>query len=164
MCGLGERDRRPIDPPPIVQLLVSDDEGHPVAEALRDSNYVVHASVRARDAFAQDSLLVCLSQLYSFDGATDVTICETANEEPVRALVGSLVASSYYLKDIDGKRGAFFVFGDLSARHEGVYRLKLTLFHFGSYDALCLPFAADAYTAFCNADLAARRRRLWPPQ
>ncbi|CAG8439620.1 6480_t:CDS:2 [Diversispora eburnea] len=27
MCGFGEKDRRPIDPPPIVQLVVNDDKG-----------------------------------------------------------------------------------------------------------------------------------------
>uniref|UniRef100_A0A1D1XQ09 Velvet domain-containing protein n=1 Tax=Anthurium amnicola TaxID=1678845 RepID=A0A1D1XQ09_9ARAE len=29
MCGFGEKDRRPIDPPPIVQLVVTDEKGNP---------------------------------------------------------------------------------------------------------------------------------------
>lgn len=27
MCGFGEKDRRPIDPPPIVKLIVQQEQG-----------------------------------------------------------------------------------------------------------------------------------------
>lgn len=30
MCGFGEKDRRPIDPPPIIQLIVRDGHDTPV--------------------------------------------------------------------------------------------------------------------------------------
>jgi hypothetical protein len=32
MCGFGDKDRRPIDPPPVVRLLVSTADGTPVPE------------------------------------------------------------------------------------------------------------------------------------
>ncbi|KAJ1953513.1 hypothetical protein IWQ62_005974, partial [Dispira parvispora] len=43
-------------------------------------------------------------------------------------LSGSLVSSVHNLRDINGKRGAFFVFPDLSIRLEGTYRLKFHLY------------------------------------
>lgn len=37
MCGFGEKDRRPIDPPPIVKLIVQQEQG-PV-----DVQYVIYS-------------------------------------------------------------------------------------------------------------------------
>ncbi|KAI7862696.1 velvet factor [Spinellus fusiger] len=44
------------------------------------------------------------------------------------ALSGQAVSSLYKLKDIDNNDGGFFIFGDLSVKVEGRYRLKFTLF------------------------------------
>lgn len=32
MCGFGDKDRRPIDPPPVVRLIVTSTDGTPVSE------------------------------------------------------------------------------------------------------------------------------------
>ncbi|KAF9923461.1 hypothetical protein FBU30_006498 [Linnemannia zychae] len=45
-----------------------------------------------------------------------------------RALAGTVVSSLNRLKDVDNSDGGFFVFGDISARIEGRFRLRFTLF------------------------------------
>ncbi|KAI8095678.1 velvet factor-domain-containing protein [Thamnidium elegans] len=109
MCGVGEKaDRRPIDPPPIVQLKVIDSK-LPLTEKnyLQNPYYFMYASLMAADLDEELHLLR--------DGKT-------------RSTTGSVVSSLYHLKDIDNTDAGFFVFPDLSVRMEGSYRLKLSLF------------------------------------
>ena len=77
-------------------------------------------------------------------------------------LAGTLVSSLHRLKDIDntGKLvwglpcksgvteltltdGGFFVFGDLSIKIEGEFRLRFSLFEMKKYDALLLPLGIE---------------------
>lgn len=44
------------------------------------------------------------------------------------ALAGTLVSSLHRLKDTDNQDGAFFVFGDLSVKLEGTFRLQFNLY------------------------------------
>jgi hypothetical protein len=48
--------------------------------------------------------------------------------EVKNALAGSLVSSLHKLKDTDNSDGGFFVFGDLSVKLEGFFKLQFTLF------------------------------------
>ncbi|KAI9314582.1 velvet factor-domain-containing protein [Dichotomocladium elegans] len=43
-------------------------------------------------------------------------------------MAGSVVQSLHKLKDVDDKDGGFFIFADISVRHEGHFKLKFTLF------------------------------------
>lgn len=43
-------------------------------------------------------------------------------------LHGTTVSSLYRLRDIDNKDGGFFVFGDLSVKKDGVFKLQFNLF------------------------------------
>ena len=45
-----------------------------------------------------------------------------------QALAGTVVSSLHRLKDLDNKEGAFFVFGDVSIKVEGTYRLQFDLY------------------------------------
>jgi len=45
MCGFGEKDRRPIDSPPIIQLIITDKQGNSMKESLENGHFVMHASV-----------------------------------------------------------------------------------------------------------------------
>ncbi|KAI9591322.1 velvet factor [Syncephalis fuscata] len=113
MCGVGEKaDRRPIDPPPILQLRVvnhsQNSEDHTKTTSfLQNPYYFVYASLVSPESGQELHLLR--------DGRT-------------RATTGSVVSSLYHLKDIDNTDGGFFVFPDLSVRTEGSYRLKFSLF------------------------------------
>ncbi|CAG8489399.1 7882_t:CDS:2 [Dentiscutata erythropus] len=110
MCGIGEKaDRRPIDPPPIIQLKVHDDSLPPAEKNsfLQNPYFFMYASLVAPDTNEELHLLR--------DGKT-------------RSTTGSVVSSLYHLKDVDNSDAGFFVFPDLSVRMEGTYRLKLSLF------------------------------------
>ncbi|KAJ5349604.1 Velvet factor [Penicillium brevicompactum] len=98
------KKRKPIDPPPIVQLKVRE-EGTYLAQHYLQSPYY----------------FLCCS-LY------DPTEDRPVPVAPSTALAGTLVSSLHRLKDTDNSDGGFFVFGDLSVKLEGEFRLKFTLF------------------------------------
>lgn len=50
------------------------------------------------------------------------------DELPSNYLVGSLASSVHRLRDTDNAEGGFFVFGDLSVKREGRFRLLFTLY------------------------------------
>ncbi|KAJ3114594.1 hypothetical protein HDU96_001896 [Phlyctochytrium bullatum] len=45
-----------------------------------------------------------------------------------QVIMGSLVSCCHILTDIDGEKGAFFIFSDLAVRASGAFRLKFDLF------------------------------------
>ncbi|OOQ90551.1 developmental regulator VosA [Penicillium brasilianum] len=104
VAGGKEKERKPIDPPPIVQLRVRE-EGSYLAQHYLQSPYY----------------FMCCS-LY------DATEDRPVPVAPSTALAGTLVSSLHRLKDVDNSDGGFFVFGDLSVKIEGEFRLKFTLF------------------------------------
>ena len=122
MCGFGEKDRRPIDPPPIVEL-------HELNGPL---------STRERE------LLVLQCTLWNEEGTQERgTIREviggtaglgTAEELPIQVeqkhaknMMGENFANVGQYEDEHGNQALFFIFPDLSIRAEGRYRLKMDL-------------------------------------
>ncbi|KAF2171714.1 hypothetical protein M409DRAFT_63324 [Zasmidium cellare ATCC 36951] len=108
-CGFGERDRRVVDPPPIIELKITDRSGMPEQDPT--------------------AMLALNCTLLSPDGHDDETELPPAHPDmpSTRRLMGTLVASSYQAKDENGIAGTFFVFPDLSCRSPGKYRLKFKL-------------------------------------
>ncbi|CAG8528944.1 8816_t:CDS:2 [Acaulospora morrowiae] len=102
LCSSKERDRRPVDPPPIIQLKV---EG---------------SSEEAQN-FLQSPYYFMCANLMHHSGNSDLAISS-------QCLAGTVVSSLHKLKDIDNTDGGFFVFGDISVRVEGRYRLRFSLF------------------------------------
>ena len=115
MCGYGEKvDRRPIDPPPVVQLFISP---HSVQSQMND--------VIVEQDYASNPNLFVSATLCDVDTNEELNILKDGK---TRSLTGSTVSSLFKLRDESGEIGAFFVFYDLSVRMEGVYRLKFSLF------------------------------------
>ncbi|PIG89634.1 nuclear division Rft1 protein [Aspergillus arachidicola] len=104
VAGVKEKDRKPVDPQPIVQFQVIE-EGNYLAQHYLQSPYY----------------FMCCSLL---DPLNDVPV----PVPPSTPLTGTLVSSLHRLKDEDNSEGGFFVFGDLSVKIEGIFRLKFTLF------------------------------------
>jgi hypothetical protein len=105
MCGFGEKvDRRPVDPPPIIQLFFQRQAQPEEPPFVYNPNFFLYASLIGSDTEEEFHLLR--------DGKT-------------RSTAGSIVSSLFRLKDTEGREGAFFVFPDLSVRREGSYRLKV---------------------------------------
>ncbi|CDS09525.1 hypothetical protein LRAMOSA10885 [Lichtheimia ramosa] len=106
-----ERDRRAIDPPPIVQIQLQNATPAETLQFLQSPNYFMCAN---------------LAHPYNDDEIY------TPNHN---ALCGQTVSSMYRLKDIDNLDGGFFILGDLSVKVQGQFRLKLTLFEITSSGA-----------------------------
>ncbi|KAK7416395.1 hypothetical protein QQX98_005211 [Neonectria punicea] len=109
-CGFGERDRRVIDPPPIVQLHITSSvlTKEEVAKRLRYPHYIMTCSI------------------YDHSGTRDAAFMPEEYRQQ-RRLMGSLVGAPFVGKDEFGKEGCFFCFPDLSCRTPGAFRLKFSL-------------------------------------
>ncbi|KAF9935732.1 hypothetical protein BGZ67_003149 [Mortierella alpina] len=105
VCGARERDRRPIDPPPIVQLTLTEP-----------------STDRNKDFLQSPYLFMCCNLVHAEDPQGEIVA------PAHRALAGTVVSSLNRLKDVDNSDGGFFVFGDMSVRMEGRFRLRFTLF------------------------------------
>ncbi|KAG2235412.1 hypothetical protein INT48_005762 [Thamnidium elegans] len=108
MCGIGERvDRRPIDPPPVVQIKMNSSNDDRLS-TLSSYLFLIAVLVPAEGAEDQEQLNILLHS---------------------KLTVGRTVSSLYILRDLDGSDSAFFVFSDISVRAEGNYRLRMCLFN-----------------------------------
>lgn len=121
-CGFGERDRRVVDPPPVIELQLEAQSGQIVGdvEELNLAQYVVHAT------------------LFNEDGTEDVGTFLQQPRTAARRLVGSLAATPAVAADEFGHRGAYFTFADLSCREPGSYRMRFTLVQVGGSSAQIL--------------------------
>ncbi|ORX52007.1 hypothetical protein DM01DRAFT_1384258 [Hesseltinella vesiculosa] len=100
MCLINERDRRPIEPPPIIQ-------------------------VHWLECSSDDTTLQCpyyfmVANLVSAEGNELLSTDDY--------LAGTSVSSMHRLRDVDDTDGGFFVFGDLFCKRQGQYRLQFSLF------------------------------------
>ncbi|KAI7872133.1 velvet factor-domain-containing protein [Spinellus fusiger] len=103
MSILNERDRRPIEPPPILQLNWLDCSEEETKKYLQSPFYFMVVNLMK----ANDTNEPLASHQY---------------------LSGSTVSSLHRLRDVDNTDGGFFVFGDLAVKKEGHYRLHFSLF------------------------------------
>lgn len=106
-CGLGDKDRRVIDPPPIVALSVEGPKlsSSDVDKYMRYPMYMVSVSI------------------YNETGVQDLSVMSEEYRHQ-RRLMGTPVTTAFFAKDEFNKDGCFFPFADLSCRTPGVYRLQ----------------------------------------
>ncbi|KAH7170466.1 velvet factor-domain-containing protein [Dactylonectria macrodidyma] len=109
-CGFGERDRRVIDPPPIIQLTITSSKLSKVElnKRLRYPHYIMTCSI------------------YDESGTQDAAFMPEEYRQQ-RRLMGSLVGAPFVGKDEFNMEGCFFCFPDLSCRTPGTFRLKFSL-------------------------------------
>ncbi|KAF2732103.1 hypothetical protein EJ04DRAFT_566286 [Polyplosphaeria fusca] len=146
-CGFGERDRRVIDPPPIIQLLVTDPKtGRAEEEELRYSLNVVHCT------------------LWNAEGTNEETALIQPDRRTTRRLMGQLVASPSVAKDEHDVEGCFFCFPDLSCRTHGRYRLRFVLMridpmnlHVGGFSPILTEVLSDVFTVYTAKDFPGMR-------
>ncbi|KAI8599993.1 velvet factor [Dissophora ornata] len=149
MCGVGEKaDRRPIDPPPIVQLIVKTPPSSGANKSgftsyLQNPYYFMHASLVEKDS-PQDVLLIK-------DTRSKEDMNTIFKDNRTKATTGSSVSSLYPLKDFEdsGTESGFFVFPDLSVRMEGTYRLKFSLYEMVGRDVhFCAHVISDPLVVY----------------
>lgn len=129
-CGSGQKansDRRPVDPPPVVELRII--EGHSV-DTGRDITFEYDAHF-----FLFASLEHCR------------TIAQPRNAPAVNPpiLTGVPASGMAYLDR--PKEAGYFIFPDLSVRHEGIYVLNFSLFESTRHQA-----DLDSTDAECGVD------------
>jgi len=98
--------------------------------------------------FLQNPYLIMSCQLIKANDDDKDTSGPVSN-----ALLGTIVSSLYSLKDTDNSVGGFFVFGDLSVKCEGTYRLEFTLFELKMPDKWCWYLASvrsDPFTVYAQ--------------
>ncbi|KAJ3181488.1 hypothetical protein HDU87_001097 [Geranomyces variabilis] len=109
--GVNEKtgDRRPLDPPPVVQLTLHNKRtGKTSNDVLHNPFYLCYASLRHPDR--------------------DEDVVRTSAEDGRPVLMGQLVTSMARLKDTDNVDGAFFPFCNLVVTLEGRFRIMFTVF------------------------------------
>jgi len=146
-CGFGERDRRVIDPPPIIQLEVFDPKSGTVhLDELRYSLHIVHCT------------------LWNAEGTSEETALIQPDRRTTRRLMGQLVASPSVAKDEHDVEGCFFCFPDLSCRTHGRYRLRFVLMridpanlHVGGFSPILTEVLSDVFTVYTAKDFPGMR-------
>ncbi|KAI8866994.1 hypothetical protein GQ42DRAFT_110201, partial [Ramicandelaber brevisporus] len=123
MCGFGEKDRRPIDPPPVIQLKIVNGKDGTEIEPPYITSLVVHASIWS--TAGEDVGLV--AQPTATPRPVEITHEEASSHQFHRNLIGYTISSAYRLKNHNDELGTFFVFPDISVRAEGAFKLKFVL-------------------------------------
>ncbi|ORZ23478.1 velvet factor-domain-containing protein [Absidia repens] len=120
LCSFKEKvDRRPLDPPPIVQLLTDKSN-------IQYPYFFLYAT------------------LVTETGDKDLTFLDNA-----RTTAGTTVQSLHRLRDRNNEDGAFFIFADVSIRMEGFFRLRFTLFEIIESYATCrCSVLSDAFQVY----------------
>ena len=162
-CGFGERDRRVIDPPPIVQLSLKD---------LDPTSSTDLAELRWPFNIVHCALLSVPTQSSVYTSTSDVTAVADPNQSNrmSRRLMGTLVASPFVgtdpeapgSSDENARLGCFFVFPDLSCRQNGLYRLRFTLMKIqnmpeGGQGSIAGSVDSDVFEVFSAKDFPGMR-------
>ncbi|RIB28188.1 velvet factor-domain-containing protein [Gigaspora rosea] len=146
MCGFGDKDRRTIDPPPIIKLIVTTTDGTPVPESSIDySMMIVHAGLWSKDCKEERGLVVNPTSIFTKSANSNSTVMSVNAPLNTRNLMGHCTSSAYVLNNHVGQKGVYFIFQDLSVRTEGTFTLK-----FSSPDELTNArgnVAAEVYSA-----------------
>lgn len=154
---MGERDRRVVDPPPVVQLsLVGFDPSSPAdVDALRTPFNAVHCTLVDSSG----------AEVSSVPDPHDPT-------RNSRRIMGNNVASPFVGTDPaapasnvkDANIGCFFIFPDLSCRQTGLYRLRFTLVNLtaglgqqGSTSAVAGMVESNVFEVFSAKDFPGMR-------
>ena len=127
-CGLGERDRRVVDPPPILQLkILGYDPSSPHdREILRAPFNIVNCL-----------LIAVPNRNAPLSIGQDVSQIHDPNDpsKALRRFMGQTVVSPFFGEDIEAplslpreaRIATYYIFSDLSCRQNGLYRLKFVL-------------------------------------
>ena len=122
MCGFGEKDRRPIDPPPVVEL--TELKGPSSPDDLK--SLILQTTIYNEEGTEHRGIIrTTIGATAGLGSAEELPV--QPEEKHARVLMGNHFGSFQDLEDENGKRGLFVMFPDLSIRVEGRYRLKFDL-------------------------------------
>ncbi|CAP98467.1 Pc22g11790 [Penicillium rubens Wisconsin 54-1255] len=162
-CGAGDRDRRPVDPPPIVQILLTDFDSNSQEDRdlLQDPRFTVgyrdgnrdrerereHEREREREretdgvARTDDNFSTPLLSGKAFMSPFYVDADPDPNSAPAHPSSISdphISNPPHHVYNHAASRlhqpATFFIFADLSIRSAGLYRLQFRLMNWGSVE------------------------------
>lgn len=117
--GMANLSRLPLTPPIVVRLTVRDPSGNSIVPEAELPFLVAHLS------------------LFSGDGLTPLDMGSYIGRgpsQPPPTLYGNLVSVVEQLEDLQGNKGLFFLFPDVSIRWRGRYQLGVALSRISSAD------------------------------
>ena len=123
MCGFGEKDRRPIDPPPIVEIIEGTEKLTPSAV----QSLVLQCTLWNEDGTQHRNIIRTVGPTRGLGTAEELPV--QTEERHARVLMGDIFANALHLEDDHGQFGYFCLFPDISVRVEGIYRLRFDLLH-----------------------------------
>ncbi|KAI4866426.1 velvet factor-domain-containing protein [Hypoxylon rubiginosum] len=145
-CGFGERDRRVIDPPPIVQVFIEDPKA---------SQEEIRSQLKFRF-----SVMHCT--IWNEKGDQDCSGMPDDYRQQ-RRLMGTIVSSPFVGLDENNEEGCFFCFPDLSCRTPGTFRLRFSLVVLdpnsvpGSKTPVCATAMSEVFTVYNAKDFPGMR-------
>ncbi|KAI1376775.1 velvet factor-domain-containing protein [Hypoxylon crocopeplum] len=145
-CGFGERDRRVIDPPPIVQVFIEDPKA---------SQEEIRSQLKFRF-----SVMHCT--IWNETGDQDCSGMPDDYRQQ-RRLMGTIVSSPFVGFDENNEEGCFFCFPDLSCRTPGAFRLRFSLVILdpnsvpGSKTPVCATAMSEVFTVYNAKDFPGMR-------
>ncbi|KAI8974537.1 velvet factor-domain-containing protein [Trametes punicea] len=110
--------RLPLAPPLIAQLVMRDPSGRTVIDESELPFLVAQLSLLSGDGSS--------SMDYSTDSRGQVS--------RERLLYGNLVSSPHLLRNLQGRRGVYFIFPDVGVRQRGRFQLKVALMRLPRFD------------------------------
>ena len=122
MCGFGEKDRRPIDPPPVVEIIGRTEPLTPSAV----QSLVLQCTLWNEDGTQHRNIIRTEVGPTPGLGAAEELPVQT-EEKHARVMMGNIFANALHLEDERKQFGYFCIFSDLSIRVEGIYRLRFDL-------------------------------------
>ncbi|KAJ3151895.1 hypothetical protein HDU86_006027 [Geranomyces michiganensis] len=123
MIGFGEIDRRPIDPPPIIEIKLVSEAGISIVSHTAAARVVAHASLLSESGLQERNLVLTPS----LKGPIPASAWGHQGHGAVPVLVGNMVAECQVWTDLDGSESMFFTFPDISIRVSGKYRLRFVV-------------------------------------
>ncbi|PQE15334.1 nuclear division rft1 protein [Rutstroemia sp. NJR-2017a BBW] len=152
-CGYGDKDRRMIDPPPILTFEVLDNETGQVVGS------------KERNKLLRGFMPVVHCSLWNpCTNSVDDTIEGSVDRRNQRRMVGSMVCNGYKTALSHGEERFYFTFADLSVRFPGEYQLmfRLTLIDQAPLmmkvsNAIISPLLSDIFTVHNAKDFEGMR-------
>jgi hypothetical protein len=121
-CRFGEKDRRPIDPPPVIQL--AELKGPSSPDDL--NSLIIQTTIYNEEGTEHRGIIRTTIGATAGLGSAEELIVQP-EEKHARVLMGNHFGGYQDLEDENGKRGLFVMVPDPSIQVEGRYRLKFDL-------------------------------------
>ncbi|KAI9320521.1 velvet factor, partial [Dichotomocladium elegans] len=126
-CGFSDKDRRPISPAPILQLIVRGLDG---AIAILTCPRDVDTSFLLMQCDCRDAITKKPASIVLYPASEKQQRKETPRG--MSNLVGACIASPAKLYNEQGELGIYFIFPELSVRSEGRFCLAFLLLNIGT--------------------------------